>query len=90
MEVNKENSNNQIITEKLGMDRDPIDMPLLRKRSSLRPRCSMKESGVTNKLGLKRKITFCEDRNDDEKKSEKSYSESKTRFSSAVTKLIKK
>ena len=87
MEVNQQISN-QNENESVGVGaRDTTKIPLVRKRSSLKPRCSMKEGGIkpiTNKLGLKRQITFNEDVIENEKKSEKSYSNSKTRFSSVV------
>lgn len=91
METNQQNSNNQNENETtLGTrDSNPNAMPLLRKRSSLKQRSSLKDGGFNfpnNKLALKRRITWNEDVDleEGEKKSEKSYSDSKTRFSSAV------
>ena len=92
MEVNKSDTNNKIDTEKIGMEQEKNNFPLLRKRSSLKPRSSLKDGGlkIDNNLGLKRKISFHVDANEDDfTKSEKSYSDSKTRFSSAVNKLTK-
>lgn len=81
MESNNQN-NNQNETEQLGV-RDANALPLLRKRSSLKQRSSIKDGGVRFS-NVNRKITWTEDINKDENKSEKSYSDSKTRFSSAV------
>jgi hypothetical protein len=90
MEVNQnQNQNNEILSE----ETDTTQLPLLRKRSSIKTRSSVKESGFRSSLtinnGQNRKISFMEDTNiKDEKISEKSYSNSKTRFSSIV-KIIK-
>jgi hypothetical protein len=89
MEENQNRNENQNQEISIG-EGDTNKLPLLKKRSSLKLRFSMKDnslfrSSLDSNSGLKRKISFNPNTDiGNEQKSEKSYSNSKTSFSSIV------